>query len=92
MGSSVGPRVGLGHMEKRKFLSPPGLELRPLDRLARSYKHSDTLLKGANISLSPNFAQLQPADHGYLKRKISRQGALCHVTFMQSSNKHDRFA
>jgi hypothetical protein len=32
----IGPRVGLGDMEKWKFLLPPGLELRPLGRPARS--------------------------------------------------------
>jgi hypothetical protein len=28
----VDPRAGLGDLEKRKFLTPPGLELRPLGR------------------------------------------------------------
>jgi hypothetical protein len=32
----VGPRAGLDNMEKRKFLTLPGLELRPLGRPARS--------------------------------------------------------
>jgi hypothetical protein len=32
----VGPRAGVDDVEKRKFLSIPGPELRPLDRLARS--------------------------------------------------------
>jgi hypothetical protein len=32
----VDPRAGLDHMEKRKFLTLPGLELRPLGRVARS--------------------------------------------------------
>jgi hypothetical protein len=32
----VGPRTGLNDMEKRKFLPPPGLELRPLGRPACS--------------------------------------------------------
>jgi hypothetical protein len=32
----VGPRYGLDEMEKRKFLTLPGLELRPLGRLAHS--------------------------------------------------------
>jgi hypothetical protein len=32
----VGPRAGLDDMEKRKFLPPPGLELRPLGRAASS--------------------------------------------------------
>jgi hypothetical protein len=34
--SWVGPRVGLDDMEKRKFLTVPGLELRPLGRPACS--------------------------------------------------------
>jgi hypothetical protein len=36
IGGSVGPRAGLNDMEKRKFLTLPGLELRPLDRPVRS--------------------------------------------------------
>jgi hypothetical protein len=32
----VGPRAGLDNVEKRKFLPPPGLELLPLGRPARS--------------------------------------------------------
>jgi hypothetical protein len=32
----VDPRTGLDDVEKRKFLTLPGLELRPLDLLARS--------------------------------------------------------
>jgi hypothetical protein len=36
IGGWVGPRAGLDEMEKRKFLTLPGLELRPLGRPARS--------------------------------------------------------
>jgi hypothetical protein len=36
IGGWVGPRAGLDYMEKRKFLTLPGLELRPLRRPARS--------------------------------------------------------
>jgi hypothetical protein len=32
IGSSVIPRAGLDDIEKTKFLTSPGLELRPLDR------------------------------------------------------------
>jgi hypothetical protein len=32
----VGPRAGLDDVEERKILTPPGLELRPLGRPARS--------------------------------------------------------
>jgi hypothetical protein len=32
----VEPRVDVDDVEKRKFLTPPGLELRPLGRPARS--------------------------------------------------------
>jgi hypothetical protein len=32
----VVPRAGLDDVEKRKFLTPPGLELRQLGRKARS--------------------------------------------------------
>jgi hypothetical protein len=36
IGGWVGPRTGLEDMERRKVLPLPGLELRPLDRPARS--------------------------------------------------------
>jgi hypothetical protein len=36
MGRWVGPRAGLGDVEKRKFFTLPGLELGPLGRPARS--------------------------------------------------------
>jgi hypothetical protein len=35
VGGLVDPTAGLGDVEKRKFLSLPGLELRPLGRPAR---------------------------------------------------------
>jgi hypothetical protein len=35
-GGSVGLRAGLDDVEKKKFLNLPGLELRPLGRVARS--------------------------------------------------------
>jgi hypothetical protein len=34
--AAVGPTVDLDDVEKKKFLTLPGLELRPLGRLARS--------------------------------------------------------
>jgi hypothetical protein len=36
IGCWVGPRAGLQDLEKRKFLTLPGLELRPLGRPVRS--------------------------------------------------------
>jgi hypothetical protein len=36
IGGWVGPRTGLDDVEKRKFLTLPGPELRPLGRLGRS--------------------------------------------------------
>jgi hypothetical protein len=37
IGSWENPRAGLDDMEKRKFLTPPGLELRPLGLPASSH-------------------------------------------------------
>jgi hypothetical protein len=37
----VDPRAGVDDVEKRKFLTPPGLELRPLFRPARSSRCAD---------------------------------------------------
>jgi hypothetical protein len=36
IGGCVGPRAGLDDVENRKFLTLPGLELRPFGRLAHS--------------------------------------------------------
>jgi hypothetical protein len=36
IGDWMGPRAYLDNMEKRKFLTTPGLELRPLGRRART--------------------------------------------------------
>jgi hypothetical protein len=51
-GGWVGPRAGLDKVEKRKFLTLPGLELQPLGRPARSqslyrlrYPASPTVLR-----------------------------------------------
>jgi hypothetical protein len=37
IGGWVGPRAGLDDVEKRKFLTLPGLELRPLVRPGRNF-------------------------------------------------------
>jgi hypothetical protein len=37
IGGWVDPRTGLDDLEKRKFLTLPGLELRPLGRFSRRY-------------------------------------------------------
>jgi hypothetical protein len=44
IGDWLGPRAGLDDVEKRKFLTLPGLELRPLCRPARSQSLSRLLL------------------------------------------------
>jgi hypothetical protein len=50
LGGWVGPRAGLDDVKKRKFLTLPGLELRPLGRPARSHslyrlRHPVTCIK-----------------------------------------------
>jgi hypothetical protein len=45
----VGPRAGLDDMEKRKFLTLPGLELRPLGSPARSQSLSRLLLASVAV-------------------------------------------
>jgi hypothetical protein len=52
----VGPRAGLDDVEKKKFLTLTGLELRPLGRPARSqslyrlrYPSSDCITEGAKL-------------------------------------------
>jgi hypothetical protein len=46
IGGWVGPIAGLDDMEKRKFLTLPGLELRPLGRPARSQSSTDYPIMG----------------------------------------------
>jgi hypothetical protein len=45
------PKAGLDDMEKRKFLTLPGLELRPLGRPARSQSLCTLRYPGSLISL-----------------------------------------
>jgi hypothetical protein len=57
IGGWVGPGAGLDDVEKRKFLTLPGLELQPLSRPARSQslyrlRHPGSLAT-ANILLTP---------------------------------------
>jgi hypothetical protein len=42
----MGPKAGLDNVEKRKFLTLPGLELRQLGRLARSCRYADCAVPG----------------------------------------------
>jgi hypothetical protein len=41
IGGWVVPRAGLDDVEKRKFLTLPGLELRPLGRQSVASRHAD---------------------------------------------------
>jgi hypothetical protein len=47
----VGPRTGLDDVEKRRFLPPPGLELRPLGRPARSQSLYRLRIPAPNIKV-----------------------------------------
>jgi hypothetical protein len=47
----VVPRPGLDDVEKRKFLTPPGLELRPLGRPARNQVSIPTTLSRQTFSV-----------------------------------------
>jgi hypothetical protein len=51
----VDPRAGLDDVEKRKFLTLPGLELRPLGRPARS----QSLYRLCYLGSSPNSGKIQ---------------------------------
>jgi hypothetical protein len=48
----VGPRDGLEDVEKRKFLTIPGLELQPLGRPASTLKSSTKLKLNSTYSTS----------------------------------------
>jgi hypothetical protein len=47
----VDPRAGLDDVEKRKFLPPPGLKLRPLGRPARSQSLYRLRYPGSHVSV-----------------------------------------
>jgi hypothetical protein len=51
IGGWVGPRAGLDDVEKRKFLTLPGLELRPLGCLASNQTALSRLLKICNVMI-----------------------------------------
>jgi hypothetical protein len=63
MGGWVGPRTGLDDVEKRKFLTLSGLELRPLCRPARSQQSSAFHLLHAGFFFGLFF---DPEDGGYM--------------------------
>jgi hypothetical protein len=50
IGGWVDPRVGLDNMEKRKFLTLPGLELQPLSRPAHSQLLYQLCYPGSGLS------------------------------------------
>jgi hypothetical protein len=52
IGGWVDPRAGLDNMEKWKFLPPPGLELRPLGRAARSQPRYRLRYPGSHLTYS----------------------------------------
>jgi hypothetical protein len=82
IGGWLGPRAGLDDMEKRKFLTLPGLELRPLGRPARNQslyrlRYPGSLMAWFLKLLNPIFnilpydyaggkIDLQPASIGFL--------------------------
>jgi hypothetical protein len=49
----VGPRAGLDDMERRKFLTLPGLELRPLGRPARRQSPYRLRYPGSLLQCTP---------------------------------------
>jgi hypothetical protein len=59
----VDPRAGLHYMEKWKFLSPPGLELRPLDPPARSQSLYRLRYPGSIIMTVVTFTWMLSMNH-----------------------------
>jgi hypothetical protein len=60
IGGWVGSRAGLDDLEKKKFLSPPGFELRPLGRPARSQSLYRLSYPGSSSSPSHYFLAYFP--------------------------------
>jgi hypothetical protein len=48
----VGPRAGLDDVEMRKFLTLPGLELRPLGRPALASRYTNYAIPAPNVLYS----------------------------------------
>jgi hypothetical protein len=62
----VGTRGGLDAVEKRKFLTLPGLELRPLDRPARSQSLYRLRCPGSNKLRVPNLISKKLLEPNYI--------------------------
>jgi hypothetical protein len=74
IGGWVGPRAGLDYVEKRKFLTLPGLELRPLSRPARSQSLYRLRYPGS----------CKPIGHEVYSRAITTiRATLCWHTFIR---------
>jgi hypothetical protein len=79
----VGPRAGLDDLEKRKFLTLPGLKLRFLGRPARSQSlyrlaypgslvvlHTDINIKSKHCVSGNHVAWLFPCHHGIARPQV----------------------
>jgi hypothetical protein len=70
IGDWVDPRAGLEYMEKRKFLTQPGLELRPLGRPARNQSLYRLCYPGSSTSI-------KVGEFLYYSRSSFLRGTLC---------------
>jgi hypothetical protein len=66
IGSWEDPRAGLTDMEKWKFLTPPGLELRPLGRPARSQSLYRLRYPGSRLNEWMEHKHLIEFEHSHL--------------------------
>jgi hypothetical protein len=62
----VDPRAGLDDLEKRKFLTLPGLQLRPLGHPARSQSLYRLSYPGSSRSVFQNFLKIYEVDDSYV--------------------------
>jgi hypothetical protein len=79
----VGPKAGLDEVEKRKFLTLPGLELRPLDRPARS--QSLYRLRYPRSNINNNTWMTYYYYYYYYLRELNSQGSITESVRMHTT-------
>jgi hypothetical protein len=84
IGGWVGPRAGLDDVEKRTYLTPPGLELRPLGRPARSQSLYRLLYPGSDYDKYTKILVGKPEVKRQLGRPRSRWKINIKLNFVES--------
>jgi hypothetical protein len=85
IGDWVGPRTGLDDVENRKFLTLPGLELRPLCRPARRQSLYRLRYPDSRDKYIPDYLS---SDVNYTWDRRQNPGETCHNKYTSSHAEH----